>query len=135
MPAHGKTSTRTMEQNKQAVLDALAKGMTYQQAADTAGVLVATVTRYAADPVFQQRLRDAQATYTATITRTLTARAAYAIDVLSREMVQGVNPTVRVRAALGLLAEARAWRDTDLDERLTALESQVLTGRTHLRSV
>lgn len=43
--------------NEEAVLDALAQGMTCAQAAQTAGVVISTVARYMQDPVFTFRLR------------------------------------------------------------------------------
>jgi len=109
--------------NEEAVLDALAQGMTYAQAADTAGVVVSTVARYMQDPDFTFRLRLRNSTTANTVRMMLTARCVEATERLHGEMNNQQNAaSIRVRAAHALLTTALQWRDADIDERLTSLE-------------
>lgn len=126
MPATGKTSKATMQANQNAVIEALAHGATYEQAAQTAGVLPATVTRYASDPAFMARVQARRATIATTTAALLTAQTRASIEHLHDVMTDPqVSDSVRVRAAGLLLTEARAWRDADMEARLVALEQAI----------
>lgn len=134
MPARGKTSKTTQAANMDAVLDALADGCTYTEAAQRAGVLPATVTRYTHDPAFLLRLQQRRDGITAAVAASLTAGAREAVRTL-RDAVQDptASDNTRVRAAAALLAHADNWRNAELDARLTELEEAQQQG--HLRAI
>jgi len=110
---------------KQAVVAALAAGLSKQEAAETVGVRPQTVSRYMRDPLVQAALRDAQGQVLGQVTRRMTGGANQALDTLQSIMAdKTMPPAVRVRAALGWLAEAwRARELNDLEARVAALEA------------
>jgi hypothetical protein len=125
---------RTSAQRQEAVLDALSRGATIAQAATEARVSSRTVRAYLATPEFQHHLRTRRATTAALTTATLTHYTVEAVQRLHTLMTDPhSSPATIARAATTLLSEARAWRDTDLEERLTALEQAA--EHTTLRAV
>jgi hypothetical protein len=130
MPAHGKTSKATRTANENAVIEALAEGATYTEAANRAGVLPATVTRYAADPEIMHRVQHRRDTIAANTTAAVTAATIQAIDVLIGAMhSRTTTESVRVSAARAILSEARAWRDTEIGLRLAEIEDRLHTNQ------
>ena len=118
----GRPSKATAASNRRAVLDALRRGLTLPQAANETGLALSTVHRYLHDNDFRMELQQQQGDLLDELTRVLTARSLAAAQVLTREMVEGLTPTTRVRAATALMAEARAHRDNQTEQRLRALE-------------
>lgn len=131
----GRPSKRTSAQNRAAVMAALAKGLTYEQAAKAAGVAQSTVTRYLADPVFRQELREKHGDALASVTRMLAARSVHAVSVLTKEMVESPHASTRVRAALGILVETRAWSEAQISDTLAELESMIADEQPRLRAI
>jgi hypothetical protein len=107
------------------LLAALLGGATYEDAAATAGVSRATVTRRMADAGFRARLAHLKADMLATITTRLVSAAADAVDVL-RVVALDVDapPAARVAAGRALLTLAPAWHEqSELSARLELLET------------
>ena len=118
----GRPDKNTQRTNKRNVLDALRRGLTLPQAAAETGLAISTVHRYLSDNDFRMELQQQQGDLLDELTRVLTARSLAAVQVLTREMAEGLTPTTRVRAATAIMAEARAHRDNQLETRLRALE-------------
>ena len=122
MGAVGRPSKTTTTANRKAVLAALRKGLTMDQAAKETGLALSTIYRWLAQPDFRMELQQQHSDLLDELTRVLTARSLAAVQVLTKEMVEGITPTTRVRAATALLNEARAQRDNQTEQRLRALE-------------
>jgi hypothetical protein len=131
----GRPSRRTAQQNRANVMDALARGLTYEQAAREANVAQSTVTRYLADPVFRGELRARHGDALENVTRILAARSIHAINILTKEMAESPHGPTRVRAAVAILAETRAWSDAQISAMLTELESLLEQQQPKLRAV
>jgi len=132
MPRSNKDKGTIARRN--AVAEALASGATYQQAAKRAGVQVSTVARYMQDPDFTLDLNARKSTIASNTAAALTGRCLEAILKLQELMNDPRSTqTTKAKAAATILAEARAWRDTHIDERLTQLEEQARRG--NLRAV
>ena len=121
MPA-GRPSKEQEQQNRDALLDALGRGLTMSQAAQAAGVAASTVTRYLKDERFKADLYAINLNAQDDLARVLVARALRAVDVLTVLMGEGRLETTRVRAASVLLSEARAQRDATLERQIAELE-------------
>jgi hypothetical protein len=132
----GRPSKRSSAANRAAVMDALARGLTYDQAAKEAGVAQSTVTRYLAEPVFRQELRERSGDALEAVTRMLAARSVHAVNVLTREMVESPHASTRVRAAMGILVESRAWSEARISDLLAEVEGMLADEQTtQLRAV
>lgn len=110
---------------REALLNALSRGLTHGQAAEAADVAPSTVTRYMKDAMFRAALTEQHLDAVDELNRILVARALRAIDVLTKEMVSSPNGPTRVRAALGIVNAARWTRDATLERQLTELEGRV----------
>lgn len=112
---------------QQALVAALASGLTKTEAAATLGLGQRTVQRYLNRPEVRLALKAAQDDTLAEVARKMNAGGLTALGVL--EQVMGdktMPPTVRVRAALGWLDVAfRAKELYDLAERIASLEERL----------
>lgn len=128
------TMDRSARTNRNNVLEAIANGATYEQAARHADVQVSTVARYMQDPDFLLELQMRRSTIATTTAAALTGRCLQAIQKLQALMEDPRSTqTTQAKAAATILAEARAWRDTHIEERITQLEEQARKG--NLRAV
>jgi hypothetical protein len=128
------THDRSARANRNAVMAAIADGCTYQEAAHRAGVQVSTVARYMQDPEFTHALNGLRATIASTNSAALNSRCLDAIERLHSLMNDPRSTqSVQAKAASTLLAEARAWKDADIEQRLIELEGQA--QRTNLRAI
>ena len=109
---------------------ALLSCRTNEEAAEQAGVSIATIYRYLQDPAFRAELTRQQDAATADAIRLFAANLNAAIGVLvdiSSDTEEKASS--RVNAARVFLAEARQWRDVvELEERITALEAAIGKG-------
>jgi hypothetical protein len=113
-----------------AALRVLAQGGTVESAAEAAGVAIGTLYVYLRDPGATAYLRQARAASTEITATSLHAHTTAAVERLRAIMddPEASQATV-TRAATALLAEARAWRDADHEERLTAIEDAIEATR------
>lgn len=116
---------------KRAFVAALAGGRSRTQAAKAVGISPRTARRYLADPLVVAALAEAQAETLGDVARRLNAGALMALDVLEAVMADAaLSPNVRVRAALGWLAEAWQAREMlDFEARLSRLEAALESWR------
>jgi DNA-binding NarL/FixJ family response regulator len=125
---------RSARANRNAVIEAIADGCTYQEAARQAGVQVSTVARYMQDPAFTAALHARRATIASSVSAALTSRSLDAVDLLTEAMNDPETADAnRIRAATAILQHAQVWRDADIDARITELEEQARMG--NLRAV
>jgi hypothetical protein len=117
--------TNTRATNQANVLDALAAGATYSQAAKHAGVQVSTVANYMQDEDFLQLLQARKASTVTQITLSLTSSCLAAIQVLRDQMANARTDAAVSRAALGILSQANSWLDSDILERLIEMENTI----------
>ena len=123
----GRSSGRSAARDE-VLVAALATGATQTEAARMAGMSERTVRRRLDEPAFADRVaaeRRAVATRTAARITALASRDAVAV---LRELMVDANvaPSVRLRAALGALTVAPAWRDNgELEATVTALEARL----------
>ena len=118
------TSAGDLSTTQRVVIAALVAGLSKQEAAESAGVRPATVSRYLRQPRFRAALREAQDDALGSVTREMTAGASDMLEVL-QSVAQDATmpPAVRVRASLGWLAQV--WRAVELHDlalRLDELE-------------
>lgn len=112
---------------RRAVVAVLAS-RTVTAAAEKAEVSLRTLTRWLADPAFQEALAAAEADLLAVTTRQLLSSTMAALGVVGTIMTGDGPPGVRLRAATTWLDQARTWFETKtLEARLQALEAEVLT--------
>jgi len=119
----GKNET-TLTANQRPALEALLEYSTIGAAAAACGLHRRTLSRYLADPVFRDALRDRQDQVTARVTARLAGGAELAVkvldDILKSPLASDANKRL---TALGWLNQ---WRTTieldDLVARITALE-------------
>ncbi len=105
------------------ILAALAAGLSQPAAARHAGVSERTVRRRLEDPSFAASVEEARGALVERTSAQLLGATEQAVAAL-RDLLDTGPPAVRVRAALGLLATAAAWRESgDTERRLTALEA------------
>ncbi len=107
---------------------ALATGATQAEAARVAGVSERTVRRRLEETSFADRVAaERRAVATRTAARITALASGDAVAVLRELMVDAnVAPSVRLRAALGALNVAPAWRDKgELEAAVAALEARL----------
>jgi hypothetical protein len=110
------------------LIEALASGMTYAEAGKTAGLTSRTVSRRLEDPEFSVRVSRRRGDRVAQVTGALTAMSTEALQVLRECMADG-RPADRLRAAqLTLVLMSRFRHDTEIEDRLAALEQQLQEG-------
>lgn len=86
------------------------------------------------DPNFLLELQMRRSTIATTTAAALTGRCLQAIQKLQTLMEDPRSTqTTQAKAAATILAEACAWRDTHIEERITRLEEQARKG--NLRAV
>jgi len=108
-----------------ALLLAVACGVTVENAAAKAGVSTRTATRRMADPTFQKRLRAMRLDMVQRTMGALTAAGQEAVRTLL-ELLKGSTPSVRLGAVRMVLEMGIKMREVaDLEERLAALEEQL----------
>ncbi len=107
------------------MLEALAAGSGYADAAATAGVSARTVRRRMTDPLFAAELARRRAVRVSDLTGQMMGLGARAIAVLG-EALDAESVGDRLRAANLILTSLRRYRaDGDLELRLTALEEGI----------
>lgn len=107
---------------------ALASGETQAEAARMAGMSERTVRRRLSQAAFADRVAaERRDVATRTAARITALASSDAVAVLHELMVNGeVPPSVRLRAALGALSVAPAWRDQgELEATVSALEARL----------
>lgn len=120
-------SKTELSPREQAVVAALAAGLSKQEAAQTVGIRPQTVSRYLRNPLVRVALKDAQSESLGQVTRRMNQGCNRALDILQRVMADGeMPPAVRVRAALGWLEQAWKARELhELSERIGELERRI----------
>ncbi|MCF8527758.1 MAG: hypothetical protein K9G24_02340 [Candidatus Nanopelagicales bacterium] len=132
-PLRGDTMTR--RHNEDALVHAAATGRTIEQIAEDLSMSRGTVARRLNEPATQHRIRVRRAEVASELTASPIDRAHTAADLLMAVIVdEFLAPQHRVRAATSLLAEARAWRDADMEGRLVAVK-EALSGQNALRHI
>ncbi len=105
------------------LVSALAAGLSQPAAARHAGVSERTVRRRLEDAEFAANVDQARAAVVERTSAQLLGATEQAVAAL-RDLVESAPPAVRVRAALGLLTTAAAWRESgETERRLAALEA------------
>ncbi len=105
------------------LVSALAAGLSQPAAARHAGVSERTVRRRLEDGEFAASVDQARAAVVDRASAQLLGATEQAVAAL-RDLVESAPPAVRVRAALGLLTAASAWRENgETERRLAALEA------------
>jgi hypothetical protein len=106
---------------------ALAAGATQAQAAEMAGMSERTVRRRLEQPNFAARVVEQRSGLVTQTAARLAGLASSAVDALLDLLAADVAPTVRLRAALGVLEAARVWREcSELEARIAVMEAEVL---------
>ncbi len=108
-------------------VSALLESRTLKEAAERAGISLATAKRYKRDPRVQQELAERSQELVDALARRLRELGHQAVEVLEQAMAGGDGWAVRVRAAditLGRLLQVAEL--VELEARVTALEEQVL---------
>ena len=120
--ADNSNQNQKLTPKQKAAIAALVDGQNYEQAAMTAGVSTRTIARWRELDHFEQALQRAGQVAMVDATRQLTAGLETAISFLLAVIVDtGVPPSVRVRAALGLIdRQIRLKETTELLERVAA---------------
>jgi len=121
MKGHGEKQSRTQDR---AIL-ALLSEPTLDRAAKKCGIASTTLWRWLQEPGFQQQYRDARRkVFEGTVLR-LQYIAGEAVETLRRNLVSK-NPSVEVRAALGILDQAvKADELYELQQRIARLEDRL----------
>jgi len=111
---------------------ALAGGATHHEAGEAAGVSERTVRRRLEDTAFREQVASQREQLISRTTDRLTGLTTVAVDTLSALVSsEETPPAVRLRAAMGILAAHRVWRDAgEMEERLRLLEHEVLPAAT-----
>lgn len=113
-----------------AILEALAEGCTWAEAADRAGVSRRTVARRMERPAFRVRLaelrREAFDRGAAVLASSLVECSRRLVDIALQPASAAVLPTATRLRALGMVLDAAAdhRQVTDFDDRLCALEAR-----------
>jgi len=110
---------------------ALASGATHQEAGATAGVSERTIRRRLEQPEFTAQVARQRDELVSRTADKLTSLTTTAVDTLS-SLVSAVDTPagVKLRAAMGILAMHRVWRDaTELENRLRRVENLIATGQ------
>ena len=111
---------------------ALASGATQHEAGQVAGVSERTVRRRLEQTAFKDQIVSQREKLISRTTDRLTALSAKAVETLS-DLVSSDDtpPAVRLRAAMGILAAHRVWRDAgEMEDRLRLLEQEFATAAT-----
>jgi hypothetical protein len=125
MKGHGEKQSRIEDR---AILSLLAEP-TLERAAKKCGIGVTTLWRWLQEPEFQRRYREARRTVFEGSLLRLQAIAGEAVETLHRNL-RSKNPSVEVRAALGVLDQAgKAAELYELQQRVAQLEEQLAAGR------
>ena len=107
-----------------AIVLALASGLTQVHAAERAGVSEKTVRTRLADPVFKQRVAEVRSQMVERTMAALTASGMAAVQALLH-LLQAESESVRLGAATKLIELATKLRESyDLEARIVALEAQ-----------
>ena len=107
-----------------AIVLALASGLTQVHAAERAGVSEKTVRTRLADPVFKQRVAEVRSQMVERTMAALTASGMAAVQTFL-QLLQAESESVRLGAATKLIELAAKLRESyDLEARLAALEGQ-----------
>lgn len=105
------------------LVDALAAGLTHDQAAAVAGCSRSTLDRRLRQPAFSERVQQARAARVQRVTDALGALSEQAVTVLA-ELLSGGKEQTRARVALAIPGLAADHREqTELEARMTALEA------------
>lgn len=116
-------ASRRREAADEVILEALAGGSSYSEAALTANVSARTVRRRMTDPAFAAELARRRALRVSDLTGRILSLGERAIAVLG-EALDADSVTDRMRAANLILTSLRRYRaDGDVDLRLTVLEA------------
>jgi transposase-like protein len=128
MKGHSGKLSRKQEQ----AIAALLEQPTLEAAARAIGVADVTLWRWMKQPEFANEYRTARRQVLETALAQLQQTARAAAEALRRNLTCG-NPSVEVRAALGVLEQAvKAAEWLDVEERLAQLEAQ-LAGEQEVR--
>jgi len=121
-----KTKKLTTRQKK--AIAALISSKDKQEAAETAGIGYRTINRYLKDELFLVELRRAEAEIIGAAVRSLIVDLPKNIELMRKIRDSDRVPfSVRLRAAQIIDQSLLKWRDTlNIEERLTALESQII---------
>ncbi len=111
---------------------ALAGGATHCEAGEAAGVSERTVRRRLEDAAFKELVVSRREQLISRTTDRLTGLTTVAVDTLSALVSSEDTPAaVRLRAAMGILAAHRIWRDAgEMEDRLRLLEHELLSAAT-----
>jgi hypothetical protein len=121
----GESATRRAAQQDLA-LEALARGASYRNSGDLAGVTPKTVQRWMQDPSFSRRLADRRGARLSEVTGLLLDATTDAVAVIRRECLEAEKASDRLRAASLLLTMASRLRDRlDVETRLQEVEAFV----------
>ena len=121
----GESAARRAAQ-QEVVLEALARGTSYEQAGGLAGVTGKTVQRWMRDPGFSRRLADRRGDRLSEVTGLLLDATTDAVAVIRRECLEAEKASDRLRAASLLLTMASRLRDRlDVEARLSEVEAFV----------
>jgi len=113
------------------VAAALASGATHREAGDAAGMSERTVRRRLEQPEFRAQVSTRRDELVTRTTDRLTGLTTTAVDTLASLISSAETPAgVKLRAAMGILAVHRVWRDaTEMENRLRLLEDLVATDQ------
>lgn len=110
------------------IIGALAAGLSYGDAGAAAGVTSRTVGRRMSDPAFAAQVSQRRGERVSQITGALTTMSDDALEVLRETMVEG-SVSERLRAAqLTLTLMAKFRSETEMEQRLAAIERQLAAG-------
>lgn len=99
---------------------------TNKQVAEAVGVSERTIKYWLKQPRFQERLKEGRAQVWQEALDNLTGTLSWASRVLA-ELLQSGSESVRLRAALGIVAASIKARETfEIEERISALEAESL---------
>jgi hypothetical protein len=105
--------------------EALARGASYREAAEAAGVSIRTVERRMADGTFAAEVATLRAERVGTVLAELVELSVESTTILRRSL-KDLQPGIRLRAvSLVLTHMAKLRRDHDLEARLAALEARL----------
>jgi hypothetical protein len=105
---------------------AIADGATYARAAELAGVVRRTITRWAKDPAFAARVSELRSEVVSRVTGELLSHGPDAVFAIRRELSEAERSADRLRAATLLLSLAHRYREqTELHERMREIEARL----------
>ena len=123
--SEGESATRRAAQQDVA-LEALARGSSYGQAGNLAGVTAKTVQRWMQDRAFSRQLADRRGARLSEVTGLLLDATTDAVAVIHRECLEAEKASDRLRAASLLLTLSTRMRDKlDVETRLGEVEAFV----------